>query len=47
MTQRSRVEQRDHLMTSLGMIVAPIRRLVEDWPKSQAGLLYFRERDYA
>lgn len=29
MTQRSRNEQRDHLMTSLGMLVDPIRRLID------------------
>lgn len=32
MVQRSRVEQRDHLMTALGMLADPIRRLIDSLP---------------
>ncbi|HUE70269.1 MAG TPA: hypothetical protein VMP01_05215 [Pirellulaceae bacterium] len=36
MTTRSRVEQRDHLMTSLGMLADPIRRLIDSGDSSAA-----------
>lgn len=50
MTTRSRIEQRDHLMTSLGMLADPIRRLIADWPNSRTSLPFVRSqfgKDYA
>src|SRR5687768_7395394 len=44
MAARSRVEQRDHLMTSLGMVADPIHRLIADWPNSTTSLPFVRSQ---